>query len=882
MPPTGQKRNPLHRFSRVLLAAIALWFGVGSAHAESRSHAGLQALYDFREGSGTVLHDRSGSGRALDLLIPDPEAVEWNNKGLTLLQATQIHSSEPALKLNEAIRRSGEITIEAWIEPSNLQQEGPARILTLSRSGTERNMTLGQDGDHYDVRFRTLKTGNNGTPSLTTKNPSVDKHLTHVVYTRNRAGRAQLFLNNEPIVQKQVSGSVSNWNGQFRLALGNEFGASRAWLGTYRMIAIYSRDLLPREIDHHFNLGPDAVTEVAPVGSEFAANEHLFVSKIAPLLAARCFECHDALNQKGDLDLSQRARAMAGGSGGPVIIPGNPSESQLFLSLLANDMPAKRDPLSQTEKAWVRQWIEGGASWPVESIDPAAFAHETGVQALWLRRLTLVEYVHTVEAAVGIDIRAETEALLPADLRADGFSNTAYNLGVDLKHVSAYAQLAEHIVDKMDVMAFVKRFTNSRLLTDNHMRALIQDMGKWLLRGPLEAHEIDLFRGVSTTVAAAGGTFEDAVEFILEGMFQSPRFLYRMENQRGDGNRWHLGEHELAVRMSYMLWGGPPDKALIEAAEAGELFTDDGLDQQIERMLGDPRAVNHSRWFVFEWLNLNRLHHLKPNPDRFPTWNPTLAQAMIDETLDFFEVIVWKAGRPLAELFNAQFTIAAPQLASHYGITPSSDSSTTRYDLSSVAGRGGLLTHGSVLTVGGDEASMVARGLFVLHDLLRGVVNDPPPCVDTTPVPTTAGLTQRAIAEERIANAQCGGCHSRFEPLAFGLERFDGIGAYHIADEFGNKLREDGSILFPGQAEPLAYASSEELMNHLAASNRVKESLAWKLTQFALGRPLSFQDAESVDKIHQNAQKNGGTYQSMMAEIVKSDLVQTTDTEIIE
>src|SRR5690606_27027678 len=102
-----------------------------------------------------------------------------------------------------------------------------------------------------------------------------------------------------------------------------------------------------------------------------------------------------------------------------------------------------------------------------------------------------------------------------------------------------------------------------------------------------------------------------------------------------------------------------------------------------------------------------------------------------------------------------------------------------RYDLSKIPSRGGLLTQGSVLTVGGDEASMVTRGLFVLHELLRGVVRNPPPCVDTTPVPSQPGLSRRAVAEMRVANANCAACHARFESLAFGLEEFDGLGTFH-------------------------------------------------------------------------------------------------------
>ena len=609
-------------------------------------------------------------------------------------------------------------------------------------------------------------------------------------------------------------------------------------------------------------------------------NEHLFQDKIAPLFVERCFECHDTATRKGKLDLSRRSAALAGSSGGEVIIPGKPDESYLLESVLNNEMPADRSPLSDEEKDWIQEWIAGGASWPIEVIDAAAFIDGGTQSEQWLQRLTVEEYIQTVQGAVGVDIAEAARATLPKDLRADGFSNTAYNLGVDLQHVNAYAQLAEQIVAKLDVVAFADRFAKSHLLTDKNMRGLIAAMGKWLLRGPLDDHEIDLYRGISTTVAAAGGTFPDAVGMIIEAMLQAPRFIYRIENQRGDGSLWPVSEHELATRISYIIWGAPPDRALIKAAESGELYDPTSLDEQIERMLTDPRAVTRSRTFVAEWLNLNRLQNMKPNATKFPNWDPVLAVDMRDETLAFFEELTWKQERPLADLFNAQFTHLSPRLAAHYGLRPRANPS--RYDLASVPARGGILTHGSTLTVGGDEASMVSRGLFVLHDLLRGVVNDPPPCVDTSPTATKPGLTQRAIAEERVANAQCGGCHSKFEPLAYGLERFDGLGAYHERDEHGNALRDDGQILFPGTAEPVSYASSAELMDFLAHSDRIKESLTWKLTQFALGRPLGFSDASAVDKIHQKAQKNGGSYQDLITEIVKSDLVRLTPTETNE
>ena len=177
---------------------------------------------------------------------------------------------------------------------------------------------------------------------------------------------------------------------------------------------------------------------------------------------------------------------------------------------------------------------------------------------------------------------------------------------------------------------------------------------------------------------------------------------------------------------------------------------------------------------------------------------------------------------------------------------------------------------------------MVSRGLFVLHDLLRGTINappPPPPCVNTTPPPTKNGLTQRGIAAGRVADSNCGVCHVRFEPLAYGLEKFDGVGAYHDKDEHGNAFRDDGEVLVPGQAKSVAYKTSQELMNFLAKNERVQESLTWKVTQFALGRPLLAEDASSVLDIHKAAQKDGGTYASLIRAIVLSDLVLLSRTE---
>ncbi|MGB7347658.1 MAG: LamG-like jellyroll fold domain-containing protein [Pirellulaceae bacterium] len=851
---------------------------------KQRVTSGLQVFYNFGEPSGEWVRDRSSRGEAIDLKIGDPKAVLRRDGGLEIKGATSLRSTKPATRLARAIKASGAFTIEAWIAPQNTNLKGPARIVTLSKDGNQRNFTLGQDGDRFDVRFLTNRTDRNGIPSTTTDGGTLKTKLVHVVYTRSQSGDAKIYMDGSVAKSGEVAGDLGNWDPSFRLALGDEFSGDRQWLGAYHLVAIYNRDLSGREVKQNFQAGAnghsghatDSTNEA--IAKQASPQALFFENKVAPLLAKHCLECHESAVSEGGLNLARKSAAFAGGDSGKVIVAKNASVSLLWQSVEHDEMPHNRTPLLDKEKQVLRTWIDSGAQWTFDFIDPAVYAHEGRTNQIWLRRLTVPEYIETVRATFAVDIDDEANQLLPRDMRADGFSNTAYNLNVDLQHVDAYAKLADIVVGRLDVRPFAQMFRRKLSMTDDDMRGLISEMGKWVLRGPLEEHEIVLYRGISTSVASAGGSVDDAIGYVIRAMVQSPRFLYRIEKQRGDGGYRELNEYELASRISYIVWGASPDKALYAAAESGELYDDQGLSEQVDRMLKEPRAVSRSLSFVSEWLNLGRMDNMQPSRDRFPKWEASLAQDMRDETLLFAREVLWNQKRPLADLLSAQVTFLTPKLAKHYGIKPQGDGP-RRYDLTSIPSRGGLMTHGSVLTVGGDDASMVTRGLLVMHELLRGIVKDPPPGTDTTPVPSEPGLSQRGIAEDRIANDACSGCHRKFEPLAFGLEKFDGVGAFHDVDQYGNKLREDGQVLIPGDSEPKRYETAAELMEILAKSERVKETLTWKITQFSLGRPLLVEDAPIVREIHREAQKNGGTYPALISAIVTSDLVRKTKTE---
>ena len=867
--------------------------GTATLSAQQHSTPSPIVSYDFNEGKGNVVHDRVGQFEHVDLVIRDQASVKWIAGGLQINSAVELVTEAAAKEMIQTLKKSGAFAIEAWIEVDELSQSGPARLISLSKDPSHRNFTLGQDEDRFDFRLRTTKRDRNGMPSTAAPEGSLEGGRVHVLVTRGSSGEMDVYQNGHLLSHALVPGNLGNWDENFRLAVGNEVGGGRPWVGRIFRVSIYDQDLDEGQAFQLYQEGSEGEGRLSAEQIKLAEQHQFFRDHVAPLLSNHCLECHDAAIRQGELDLSSKSGWQLGGDSGPLMANGDsegavdPSGSLIWERVVSDEMPHERAPLSAEEKQTLYRWLVDGGVWAFETIDPAIYRHRARTGEVWVQRLTIDEYIATVKATFGVDIEDEARKWLPADVRADGFSNTSYNMSVDLKHVEAYQKLAESVVEKLDVLKFAARFGKSRKLsTDDTMREQIEKIGRWVLRGPISKSEQIDYSGVATTVASVGGDFELAIACVLEAMIQSPRFIYRVEYQRGSGLSRKVSQHEIANRLSYILWGASPDEELASLADRGGLRDVVVLDQQIDRMLKDNRAVERSLKFIEDWLNLGRLQNLRPDPERFPEWNQVLATQMRQETLDYFVEVIWTQGRPLSDLLNAQLSILDPELAAFYQLPAGSTKTQNlaggqrvRYDLSNVSGRGGILTQASVLTIGGDNASMVSRGLFVLHDLLRGVVNAPPPCVNTTPPATALGLTQRSIAEARIADSTCGVCHVRFEPLAFGLEKFNGIGAYHQTDRHGNQLRDDGEILFPGKADPVKYEGVGELMDLLAASERVKQSLTWKVVQFSLGRPLTAVDAEQVEAIHAMCQERGGGYRELMRSLIHSDLVQKIQTE---
>ena len=227
-----------------------------------RSSDGLLVLYTFDEGGGDLVHDTAGTDPPIDLGIGADGGTRWVDGGLAVESASRIQSAGPDDRISAAGRASGEITVEAWITPANVTQDGPARVVSLSLDSGTRNITLGQGRwgddptDVYDVRLRTSETDPNGSDSLTTIAGAAKAELQHVVFTRASDGARAIWVDGSTRIHGTIGGDLSTWADGMPLILANEAVVERPWLGTFHLVALYDRALEEEEIARHYWNGP--------------------------------------------------------------------------------------------------------------------------------------------------------------------------------------------------------------------------------------------------------------------------------------------------------------------------------------------------------------------------------------------------------------------------------------------------------------------------------------------------------------------------------------------------------------------------------------------------------------------------------------------------
>jgi len=394
-------------------------------------------------------------------------------------------------------------------------------------------------------------------------------------------------------------------------------------------------------------------------------------------------------------------------------------------------------------------------------------------------------------------------------------------------------------------------------------RAFRRPIGDEDLRKPMEFFD----QG-----CAEGAGFEAGIENAIAAILVSPGFLFRIEEDPAGvapNTAYRVSDFELASRLSFFLWSSLPDDALLDAAERGELRHPPQLEQQVRRMLADPKARNLATNFAGQWLQLRKLDEITPDLRRFIDFDDNLRQAFRQETELFVESVV-REDRPITELLDADYTFLNERLAKHYGIPHVYGSHFRRVSFAPDPRRqrGGLLRQGSILTVTSyaTRTSPVIRGHWILANLAGAPPPPPPPNVpslDDNNVAASLPIRERLAAHRK--NPSCAGCHDVMDPVGFALENFDAIGRWRTSEEH-RPIDASGGL--PDGSTFQDVAGLERAL--LARPELFAETLSEKLLIFALGRGVEYYDAPAVREIVRRARAEHYRFSALMLGIVNS------------
>jgi hypothetical protein len=313
-----------------------------------------------------------------------------------------------------------------------------------------------------------------------------------------------------------------------------------------------------------------------------------------------------------------------------------------------------------------------------------------------------------------------------------------------------------------------------------------------------------------------------------------------------------------------------PDEALLQSAADKTLRKPDVLAAQVRRMLADPKSSALIDNFASQWLQLRALARSAPDPERFPKVDEELLDYMKTETKLFAQAVI-REDRSVLDFLNAKFTYLNGALARHYGVPGVSGEEFQRGELDGNQ-RLGVLTHGSILTVSSyaTRTSPVLRGKWVLENLLG---TPPPPAPPEVPELTETGVGASVSLRERLeqhrANPACASCHEQMDPIGFGLESFDAVGAWRTHD---GKIPIDASGKLP---DGRSFQGPRELIANLGA-DLVTRNITERLMTYALGRGLERDDSPAIDQINRRSAADNHRFSSLVLAIVNSKPFQTT------
>jgi hypothetical protein len=493
-----------------------------------------------------------------------------------------------------------------------------------------------------------------------------------------------------------------------------------------------------------------------------------------------------------------------------------------------------------------------------------------------LRRLTHSQYNNTVRDLLG-DESAPANQFPPEDF-VNGFKNQYQSQNLSPLLVEAYSAAAERLARNAFQGGDRRGLIPCKPSPACRAR-FVREFGLKAFRRPLEIGERNRYEELFRREA----DFFKGAQIAVEAMLQSPHFLFRLDETSDP----KLKSYVTAGRLSYALWDSMPDAALFESAARGELSTLKGVESTARRMLDDPRARQSLDEFVSQWMRFDRLLNGAKDRRRYPNFNRETAAAMTEETRSFISDLVWN-DRNFMDAFTADHSFINADLAAIYGV-PAPAREFDRVKFPAESERAGLLGQSLFLslTAKPDDTSPTARGLFIREQFLCQHVSEPPPGVNTNLPEVTEAKpqTSRERMREHVTNPSCSTCHNLIDPIGFGFEKFDAIGArrekfkllFFGENEEGERRAKPRTLEleistdgFVAGIPDSKFSSPRELGAVLARSSQCQECLVKQYFRYTSGRMEMQADRPLIRQVSEDFRKSQFKFKELIISLVRS------------
>jgi len=562
-----------------------------------------------------------------------------------------------------------------------------------------------------------------------------------------------------------------------------------------------------------------------------AATLKTFKVEVAYIINTYCLRCHGDKKQKAGVRFDYAVKT-----------PAVPSFKTLWAKAVAHvqsrDMPPpdEKQPSEEQRKTFI-DWVANLKY--LSPKDPGEFV---------IHRLTKVELGNTLRDLFGVEPSIVGD--LPDEVPGAGYTNSVSPLLLE-----RLLLIAKEVIAKLPKEFF-----------DGDPAKAARSLARRAYRRPPTDAEIDVLMRVYGLAKSP----PEGMRLLVKAVIVSPQFLFITPGRQAPAaDVVPLDDHQLASRLSYLLWSTMPDTELSALADAGTLHQPEVLAAQARRLIADPRSRALFDGFGAQWLGLDKLAGKTFDAAKFPQMTPALRAAMVDEARLFFESIV-RGNLSLATFVEGDYGFVNETLASIYGLEGVKGPAMRRVAMTD-PNRGGVLGMAAVLATTSfpNRTGPVNRGVWVLEQILGEHVPPPPanvPTLENQDPKQVGALTLRQRTELHRTNPTCASCHQVLDPIGFGLENFDAIGRWRDKDENGGAI--DATGVLPGDVK---FSAPKELKKIVAARrDDVARNLTSRLLAYALGRGLDGYDDIIVDRIVRSVAADGYRMQTLVIAVTTS------------